>query len=247
MANLPYALQLYTVREALEKAPEDTLKAVKKAGYDFVETAGTAGRSPRAFKDMLDKAGLTPVSSHIDFNELLRDPASVVDAARTFGVRYLVFSWKADSAADWIDMARRADRAGANLKSDGFQLCYHNHDHEFVAYDGRFAFDIIMSESDPKHLAAELDVYWIRAGGPDPVDYIRKYRGRCPLLHVKDMTATEPHTFAEVGRGIIDMPAVFEAGKAAGVEWYIVEQDTCERDPLESIRISAEYMAEHAK
>ena len=242
MPAIPFALQLYTVRGHMEKDPIATLKAVKAAGYDFVELAGRAGYPPREFRKVLDDCGLTAISSHTSLEEIAKDPHSVVSAAQELGYKYLPFSGNAPDIQGWIGLGRHANEAGETLRKAGLQLCYHNHAHEFTRFEGKYAYDILMENAAAEHLAAEIDVFWVRFGGLDPVAHIRKYSGRCPLLHIKDMTAEPPYTFTEVGQGTIDMPAVFRAGQEAGTQWYIVEQDECARDPLESIRISAEYM-----
>jgi len=241
-----FALQLYTVRDHLEKNPAATLEAVKAAGYDYVELAGTAGLSNAEYKALLDAVGLIPTSAHTGLPELLDNAGRVIEAAHTFGYRHIAFSHTAADARGWLEAARQADEAGALLRRMGLQLCYHNHAHEYALFDGRTAHDILTENSDPANLALELDVYWVRYAGMDPVEEIRRHSGRIPLLHVKDMTATEPHTFTEVGRGIIDMPAVFDAAREAGVEWYIVEQDECAGDSLDSARASAGYMKQFA-
>ena len=243
MASIPFALQLYTVRDHMEKDAAATLKRVKEIGYDHVELAGTAGRTPKEFKAMLDNAGLTPVSSHYGMENLAGGVDEAVREAEVFGIPYLVVPWvKADTAAGWLAIAAQLDEAGAALRNHGIQLCYHNHAHEFERYDGELAFTLLMTGSKPEHLAAEIDTYWVRFGGEDPVATINQYAGRCPLLHIKDMAADEARSFAEVGRGVIDWKPIFAAGYKAGVEWFIAEQDVCPGDSLECARISAEFM-----
>jgi len=124
----------------------------------------------------------------------------------------------------------------------GLTLCYHNHAHEFQQFDGQYVLDIVFDAAPG--LGAELDTYWIKYGGPDPAAYIGKYNGRVPLLHLKDMTGGDDRTFAEMGRGIIEWTPIIEAAVKAGVRWYIVEQDECAGDSLESARISAAFVRE---
>jgi len=158
-------------------------------------------------------------------------------------VSYAVVGTSHDDKASWLKAAADLDRGGAVLHKAGIQLCYHNHAHELEKYDGVTALDLLYENTAPEHLAAEIDTCWIKYGKADIVEWITKCSGRCPLLHIKDMTPNTHPTFAEVGRGIIDWAPVFEAAKAAGAVWYIVEQDTCPGDSLESARISAEFMA----
>ncbi len=243
MGNLPFALQLYTVRDHLEEDFPGTLERVKEIGYDHVELAGFGPYTPAECKQLLGDIGLTPVSAHVGLNELSVDAAAVIDVLHTLGVKYAPLSAGADSDEDWREIAKALETGGAKLREAGLTLCYHNHAHEFEKIGGQYILDFLFDSTDPAHLAAQIDTYWVKFGGEDPVAFVKKYAGRCPLLHVKDMTGDESPTFAEVGRGIIDWAPVFAAGAEAGVEWYIVEQDECAGDSIESARVSAEYMA----
>ncbi|MBI5095660.1 MAG: sugar phosphate isomerase/epimerase [Candidatus Hydrogenedentes bacterium] len=243
MGKLPFAIQLYTVRDYMDKDAPETLKRVKAAGYDYVELAGLAGRTAPEFKKLVTDAGLTAISAHVSVEELWKDTAPTVAMLNEFGIKYAAISWNAKDKAGWLANAKVLDSIGGKLHAAGVQFCYHNHAHEFEKFDGVYALDLLYQNTKPENLAAQIDVYWVKYGNEDPVAYIKKYAGRCPLLHIKDMAKGESRTFSEVGCGIIDMPAVIAAGKAAGTKWFIVEQDTCPVDSLESARISAEYMA----
>jgi sugar phosphate isomerase/epimerase len=243
MASVPYALQLYTVRDHLEADPAGTLQRVKEIGYDHVELAGFPGGSPAACKQLLEDSGLVPTSSHFGFEEVTTTPESVVETCGVLGVSYAVVGTSHEDKAGYLKAAEGLDKGGAVLHGAGIQLCYHNHAHELEEYDGVTALDLLYQNTAPENLAAEIDTCWIQYGKADIVEWITKCSGRCPLLHIKDMTPNTHPTFAEVGRGIIDWPPIFEAAKAAGAVWYIVEQDTCPGDSLESARISAEFMA----
>jgi sugar phosphate isomerase/epimerase len=125
------------------------------------------------------------------------------------------------------------------MKERGLTFGYHNHSFELEKFDGRTGLEILYSESDPAAFTAEIDTYWIQHGGGDPAWWIRGVAGRSPLVHLKDMTMRgSQQLMAEVGEGNLNWPAILEACRAAGVLWYIVEQDTCQRDPFESLGIS---------
>jgi sugar phosphate isomerase/epimerase len=104
--------------------------------------------------------------------------------------------------------------------------------------DGRYGFDVLLDSTDPFLVKAELDVYWAQFAGVDPVAYLKYLDGRAPLVHIKDMTADETRTFEIIGDGIIDLGAIFAAGDALDVDWYIVEQDQCPKGEIESARAS---------
>jgi len=247
MRNLPFALQLYSVRDHMAEDMAGTLKRVQEVGYDYVELAGMGGLTPAECKALLDDAGLTAVANHFGLDDVTANVDATIEACSILGMKYAVVpgidSKLTEDKAGWLNCAKAMDEGGAKLRSAGIQLCYHNHSHEFRKLDGEFIFDIFFGGASPQNLACEIDTYWVKYGGVDPVATIQKYTGRCPLLHIKDMTAGDNPTFAEVGRGIIDWEPIFDAGAAAGAEWYIVEQDACEGDSLDSVAISAEFMA----
>lgn len=244
MSAVPFALQLYTVRDHIEKDTPGTLRRVREAGYAHVELAGFGKFSPVEWKRMLSDAELTAVSGHFGLDEATTRIPQTIEALETLGIAHVVIpAARAESKAGWLDIAQRLDEAGSHYHAHGYQLCYHNHAHEFEQFDGQYALDVLLAATEVQNLALQLDLYWAKKGGVDPAAYVLKYTGRVPLVHAKDMTAEEPHTFAECGRGIQDWPAIFAAGAKAGIQWYIVEQDTCPVDSLESARISAEFMA----
>lgn len=244
MANLPFALQLYTVRDHMAKDLETTLRRVREIGYAHVEIGDLLGKTPMEFRALLESAGLEPVSMHFGFEQVLGDLGQVVDAVRTMGVRYAVISWMAfDSEEGWRSGAKMLDDAGARLRQHGLRLCYHNHAHEFETYDGDYALDILLQGTSEDHLALQLDICWANVGGADPVRLLQKYCGRVPLIHVKDYRMQDSQfSFAEVGCGCTDWTPILDAARSCGVEWYIVEQDESARDSLESARISAERL-----
>ena len=246
MPALPFALQLYSVRDHLDRDVPGTLRQVKAMGYDAVEVAGTHGLTPAEFRGALDSAGLTPISAHIGFEESALDPSGAAAVAKALGINRVVVPWLGAALCPdigaWRLAARKMGEAGAALRNDGIQLCYHNHAEEFDTVEGERPYDILFDETQPGHLAAEIDTYWVKYAGEDPVELINRFQGRCPLLHIKDMSASEDRFFAEVGEGIIDWAPIFQAGRAADVEWFIVEQDESRGDSLESAATSAAFM-----
>jgi sugar phosphate isomerase/epimerase len=171
-----------------------------------------------------------------------------IELCRGVGANFIICPWlppeQRGGEADYQALTAELNRMGEVCRASGLQLCYHHHDFELVQFGGRYALDILLEESDPAHLQLEVDTYWLKFGGLEPAAYLRRWPGRTPLLHLKDMSATQPPTFAEVGRGILDWPSIFEVAEAGGVQWYIVEQDTCPGDPFESLRLSLAKLRE---
>ncbi|MFA6242087.1 MAG: sugar phosphate isomerase/epimerase [Candidatus Hydrogenedentales bacterium] len=246
MATLPFALQLYTVRDHMDTDIPGTLKRVKEIGYDNVELAGLGPYTAEEYSYFLADAGLTAISAHFGFNEVVHETAMVAEAGDALGLAFIVMPWLGGELCPdmdaWVANIAALDQSGASLREMGITLCYHNHAHEFERINGKCIFDQIFDTASPENLSAELDTYWAKFGGADPVSTIKKYTGRCPLIHVKDMEAEEPRSFTELGRGIMDWKSIFAAARHADVRWYIVEQDVCKGDSLESARIGAEFM-----
>jgi len=248
MPTLPFALQLYSVRDHLVRDFSGTLRKVKEIGYDFVELAGYHGLSVEHCRNALDDAGLQAVCSHVEFNDIINNTERVADDCDTLGIRYVCCPWIGGDGMDdresWVSAGERLGRAATALRALDVQLCYHNHAHEFEKVDGEYILDILL-ESAGEDLEVELDVYWIQYAGLEPVQMIEHHTGHTPLLHVKDMPPGDDRQFTEVGRGVLDWPAIFDAAGKAGVEWFIVEQDESTGDSLESAAASADFMAGH--
>lgn len=245
MAQIAVALQLYTVRDHLGKDYIGTLKRVKEIGYDIVQLGTNAPFDAARLREVMDEIGLKPAGIHVALNEMESRLDHWIAYAKTIGTDHLIIPWLPEARRrtkeDWLANAALMDSLGARCKEKGIRLSYHNHSFEFVKFGRTYALDLLYKNTAPDHLYAELDTYWIKHGGADPVAYIRKYAGRQPTLHIKDMAADEKRSFAEIGRGILDWPAIHKAALKAGVACYCVEQDICPGDSLESARISLEF------
>ncbi|HEX6971628.1 MAG TPA: sugar phosphate isomerase/epimerase [Limnochordia bacterium] len=242
MSKVPIAVQLFTLRNEAARDFVGTLREVADAGYHGVEFAGYGGLTARDLRQILDDFGLKAAGSHVGFDALRKDIERQLDYNRELGSRYIVCPSLPQSlhrdAAGFRQAAGILDEIGHRCRSAGFTFCYHNHAFEFQTFDGRYGLDILYGGSRPENVQAEIDVYWVKKGGADPVEFIRRYAGRAPLIHLKDMTGDERATFAEVGEGVLDFEAIFAAAEEGGVQWYIVEQDQCARPPVESVKIS---------
>ena len=124
-------------------------------------------------------------------------------------------------------------------RGSGLLIGYHNHSHELARFDGKTGLQILLEQFSPD-IWWEIDTYWIQHGGADPVQWIGKVTGKIPCVHLKDMAIMPDKTqvMAEVGEGNMNWPAILKACRDAGVQWFIIEQDICQRDPFESLQIS---------
>jgi sugar phosphate isomerase/epimerase len=246
MSNIPVALQLYTVRERLAKDYPGTLAQVKKIGYNAVQLTGNIPYDGPRMKQLLGDLGLAPAGVHIAPDSLEHELNKWIEFCSVIGTKdlicpYLPEEWRIGESG-WLDTAERLNKIGQKCSEAGKRLSYHNHSFEFEKFSGKYALDLLFEQTSEKYLMAELDTYWIKHGGEDPVEYIRKYAGRIPILHLKDMADDKERSFAEIGQGLLNWDEIFKAGAEAGVEWFCVEQDVCRQDPLESARISLEFI-----
>lgn len=249
MKRSTIAAQMYTFREQAkdEQGLADTFSKLKKMGYDTVQVSGIGPIEPRKVKELAIQNDLTICATHIPYDRLKDDLDAVIEQHKLWDCKYVGLGMAPEkfreSADSYRAFAREASEIGRKLKQQGLQFIYHNHQLEFEKYDGRTAMDILLEESDPEAFGFELDMYWVQAGGGDPAQWAHKVKGRMQVVHLKDMEIVDGQAvFAEVGHGNMNIPAIIEACRATHVEWYVVEQDVCRRDPFESAKMSLDYL-----
>lgn len=238
MGKIPVGIQLYTVRQALNQDFKGVVKQLAAMGYQGVEFAGMYGNmEPAELAAFLKEAGLKCCGQHVGGNDIATAGSKPYAYAKALGCPYLTTSGAGQVEKDWAGAIELYRKAGAVAKANGCVFTYHNHAAEFIKIDGVYAEDMLLQKTDPVEVQAELDTFWIRKGGPDPVAYIAQYAGRVPQIHLKDMN---PITcaFTEVGNGLMDLKGIFKVGEKVGAKWVIVEQDTCPGPELDSARIS---------
>ena len=246
MSRPTISIQLYTLRDAMAQNEAETLEKVAALGYEGVEGGYPASR---VFIDKCRELGLKVTGTHASIDALESDFEKIVAQNKETGTQFVIVpyigeEWRG-SLEKWTKLAQKLEQIGQKLRDEGLTLCYHNHDFEFENNDGKYGLDVLYEAADPQYLQAELDTYWVQKGGASPVEYLRKYAGRTPILHIKDMAADG--NFAEVGNGTLDWPAIFSAAEAGGVTVYVVEQDTCPGDPFDSIALSIENLRKMGK
>ena len=239
------ALQLYTVRELAAVDLAGTLNAVAAAGYRAVELAGLPPAAPGELRRLLADAGLRSVASHESIDLLRANAAAVADRLADLGCPQIVVPSMPPADRLTSDDVRRFaddlnDLAG-RVAGRGLRLAYHNHEFEFDALESTTAWDLLLECLAPE-VELELDVYWAAVAGHDPVALIRATTGRVRSLHMKDLVADPEPRDAPAGDGTLDFPAIIAAGRAAGVDWYIAEQDEPVA-PLDDIGRAYRYLA----
>lgn len=195
MTKVPIAYQLYSAREQAAKDLRWVLAKVKSIGFDGVELAGLYGHSAAEMVGMLKETGLRAISCHVPLNDLRDDPFAVIALYRQIGCKYIVVPYleEADRPGrpGFAGVLRQLDFIGTLARKAGMQLLYHNHDFEFVKLSGMYALDFLYAALGEKTLKAELDICWVQYAGLDPAAYLKKYKGRCPLIHLKDYEGGE--------------------------------------------------------
>jgi sugar phosphate isomerase/epimerase len=233
------AVQLYTLRHALEEDLEATLAALAEAGAEEVELAGFYDRTPEQMRAALDAAGLKAVSGHVPLDAFESSAEAVVAAARTVGTATVVVPWlAAPSTAAEADAAVERIKSAHRVATDaGLGFAYHNHDFEFRTLDdGTDLWTRIVGEGLPH----EPDVGWLMVAGRDPVAVLGELEGRCPLVHAKDVRRKADGTWEDViaGDGDVDWPAIARAAQAAGASHLVVELDNPSEHPIDDVALS---------
>jgi sugar phosphate isomerase/epimerase len=189
---------------------------------------------------------LVGASSHVALETLERDTDAILQWHADLGIRDLVIPWLApelrSDAAAWRSVAARIGTVGSRLKEAGFRLVYHHHDFEFHRCAGTTGLGILMDACAPACVGLQVDTYWARFGGADPVDLINRYADRLASLHLKDMDATRERGMAEVGTGILNFESILAAAEHSTARWLIVEHDQPPSPPLDSVRLSLENL-----
>ena len=263
--SLPIAIQVYSVRDEAEADLKGTLEQIKAMGYDGVEFAGLYGHSAAEVKAMCEQIGLVPLSGHVGLEAITDDMQGLVATYAEIGVKYMALAWLGPDGRPgrdgWDNVCGIITDMCNECAKQGITFLYHNHDFEFDKVDGKYQLDIIY-DSIPA-LQSELDTCWVNVGGENPADYILKYKGRAPVVHLKDFVgkkgenmyeligtdvakvdASEEFGLRYVGEGVQDFPAIIKSAVEAGSKWLIVEQDrpSPDKTPLECARLSREYL-----
>ena len=266
MKDFPIGLQLYSVRDDMAADFEGTLKKVKALGYDGVEFAGLFGKSAAEDKKMCKEIGLTPISAHVPFVDMMNDP-ELLKVYKEIGCEFVVIPYLTEEYRpgqekfrEVIDGAKFLAGKCAEL---GLKLCYHNHDFEFVKVGDDYAIDILYAEVP--ELMPQFDTCWVNVGGENPAEYVRKYKGREEILHLKDFVGGKSDNMyaligidedeekdvdankfelRPVGYGVQDFPEILKAAEEVGIRWVVVEQDnpSMGKTPMECAETSIGYL-----
>lgn len=247
------AAQLYTCRDLL-KTPTDiaaTLHRLRKVGYTAVQVSGMGPIPEEELNAILEGEGLVCCATHEGSDTILNEPQKVIDRLKKLRCEFTAYPFPAGvdfaSQESVEDLIRKLDAAGKVMAEAGITLCYHNHNQEFRKIGGKTILERIYEGTNPKHLQGEPDTFWVHYGGGENVEWCEKLAGRLPLIHLKDYQVNEEnkHAFCEIGAGNLNFNKIIAAAEKSGCQWFIVEQDTCPGDPVDSLAQSFEYIQAH--
>lgn len=246
MSDLGAGAQLYTVRAYTQTAEgvAETLRRVRAIGYRAVQVSAFGPVDPEQVADLAREHGLQIAATHFAWSEFQTDLPRMIEVHRLWGCRHAAIGglpaeyYAAGGAARFAaELAPIAER----LAAAGIDFSYHNHSHELVRYGDTTWLQQVYAAAPPEHLKAELDLYWLTAGGADPAQWVSDLGARQPITHFKDMVVLPDRTqrFAPVGAGNLNWSRIVAACRAAGVEWAMVEQDrTYGADPFAELAVS---------
>ncbi|GGG13682.1 sugar phosphate isomerase [Paenibacillus albidus] len=241
-------IQMYTLRDRTQQDFLGTLREVADLGYEAVEFAGYFGVSAKELRDTLDGLGLAAPSAHIglDFSGLTEMKSALsreIEYAQELGLQYIITPSAPVPQNPSLDDVKRLipffEQASELVVAAGLKYGYHNHAYEFQKVDGKAIIDIWLESIPEERMIAEFDLGWVQVGGASPADYISRYAGRVPIVHIKDFGAGGVEK--ELGQGEVDFQKVFDLADASGILYYMVEQEVYISSSLESAKDCLEY------
>lgn len=246
--NKRIGLQTYSLREMMKQDPEGTLKLIAEMGYTEIETANYDGEkiygyTPQDFRTFVESLGMKVKSCHINTSwEPGKDEEALVwwskafDDHKTAGCKYVIMPWiRMGETIEWVQsLCGYWNKVAALAKEKGVIFGFHNHAAEFNIVEGQVAYDYML-QNTTKDVVFEMDVYWVTQAGYDPVEYLNKYAGRFPVLHIKDDSI--------IGNsGKLDFEAIFNAAYAQGMEDFFVEVEKYELPQEICVQQSFDYL-----
>lgn len=244
MSTLCLGAQLYTVREFTkdESSFASTMKKLSDIGYKYVQVSGTGPLKPEFIAETARENGMQVILTHTSYERMRDDTETVIAEHDVFGCDGLGIGgiWGAERSYDgFMRFCENIAPMAEKIKAAGKVFLYHNHRFEFEKFNGKYAVEIIMENTDPDAVKLTFDTYWATAGGVDPAQFIKKYGNRIFATHLKDMTVKrDTVVMTEMLTGNINFDSIMDACAECGVKWHFIEQDNVYMDAFESMKIS---------
>lgn len=247
-------LQLYSLRNEFKTDVPGTLAKIKEWKIKQIEGGGTYGLPADEYKKLLQQNNLEMVSYGAGFEELEKNPQAIIDNAKAFGAKYVMCAWVPHKEGEFTmdDIKKAIDvfsKAGKLMYENGIKLCYHPHGYEFLPYENGTMFDYMVKNTDPRYVNYEMDVFWVKHPGQDPVALLKKYPNRFLMMHLKDRApGTEGNqngrapdeTNVVLGQGDVGIAAIMKEAKKIGIKYYFIEDESPKA--VEQIPQSLEFL-----
>jgi len=222
------------------------LRQASSYGFTEIESGDFLGVSAESYLSFLNETGLNMVAGGFEFKASDDELRKSMNLLKSLKVKYAVVYWPwytggPFTLADCKKSAERLNYLGKVCHDNGLVFCWHNHNKEFTPMETGLPFDYLMENTDKSLVYCELDLYWVKKGGGDPLSVMKKYSGRFPILHVKDMAPGNAMDFECPGSGIIDFPSLFSEAEKQGIKHYMVERDNVP-DGLACLKSCGEYL-----
>ncbi len=233
-------------RDAMKADWKGTLKKAAEFGFTEIEGGAGSADTPQEFLRVCKELGITPIGSGSNLVSMMKEPQRFFDEHNELQMEYVICYWPWEGGGPFMlddckKSAEMMNEFGAKAKANGLKFLWHNHDKEFHEMEDGLPFDYLMENTDPELVNCEMDIYWVKKGGGNPLKTLKKYKGRIPILHVKDMAPGPEQDFICPGSGIIDFGPIFKEAKKQGIEHYIVERDN-EPDGIGCLKSSGEFL-----
>ena len=241
-----FGVQLYSFRDEMAKDALSTLKQIAAIGIKEIESARSTkghyyGLSPQDMKKACEDLGMSLKSGHVALDDNFQQ---TMEEAVASGQPYLICSSmpsRGQTVNNYKKVAEAFNKAGEDCKKLGLKFGYHNHEYEFESDNGEVLYDVLMDHTDPELVHMELDLGWVIVAGKSPLDYFKKYPGRFPLWHLKDMDMAKKES-TEFGKGALDIKTMMQNQEASGVKHIFIEQEEYASTPLESMKHNMEFL-----
>lgn len=250
--------QFYTLRHFCKTMEgfEDSCKKVSEMGYKVMQLSGTGDFTGEEVKAILDKYGLVCACTHRAPEKYLEHLEEEIAFHKTIGCEVCGLGampegtkaeFQGNEGLELVEkFAKDFGPVCEKLAEHGLVFAYHNHGFEFVKINGRYLFEELFDKMPYDNFQLILDVYWLASVGINPAKFIEKYKDKIACLHYKDLKVVKhrEQTYAEVGQGNLEWDEIIEVSKECSAKFALVEQDKCDRDPFEALKISYEFLKE---
>jgi sugar phosphate isomerase/epimerase len=245
-------LQLYSLRNQFKKDVPGTLKLIHDWGIKYIEGGDTYGLSMEAYKELLKKNELEMVGVGTSYEELRDNPEKVIQTAKYFGAKYVTVAWIPHDGNNFgFDDIKKAtnifNKASKLLKKEGLSFTYHPHGYEFRPYKNGTLFDYMLQNAN--NFTFEMDVFWVKQGGANPLELLKKYPNKFSLLHLKDRKIgtksnntgqIDDETNVVLGSGDVGIKDLVMEAKKLGIKYMFIEDESL--GVVQQIPKSLEYL-----